>query len=40
MTGTGEVEKQDISDLKYNMGMTIKPRHAYISDKELPVLKL
>ena len=39
MTGTGELDKQDISDLKYNMGMTNKSRHAYLSDKELPVLK-
>ena len=39
MTGTGEVEKQDSSHLKYNMCMTMKPRHAYISDKELPGLK-
>ena len=39
MTGAGETEKQNSSDLKYNMGMTIKPMHAYVSDKELPLLK-
>ena len=31
--------KQDSSDLKYNMGMTIKQMHAYISDKVLALLK-
>ena len=39
MTGAGETWKQDSSDLKYNMGMTIKQMHAYISDKVLPILK-
>ena len=41
MTGAGETENQNSSDLKYNMGMTIiKPMHAYVSgDKELPLLK-
>ena len=39
MTGAGETKKQDSSDFKYNMGMTIKQMHAYISDKVLPILK-
>ena len=39
MTGAGETKKQDSGDFKYNMGMTIKQIHAYISDKVLPILK-
>ena len=39
MTGAGETEEQNSSDLKYNMGMSIKPMHAYVSDKESPLLK-
>ena len=39
ITGTGEIEEQDIRDLKQNLGKTIKQRHAYVSDKELPLLK-
>ena len=39
ITGTGEIQEQDITDLKQNLGKAITQRHAYVSDKELPLLK-